>query len=344
MTFDFNRELVQAIPEVERYARRLTRNAAKADDLVQDCLERALRNRDKFEPGTNLEAWLCTILKNLHYTKWSRERRFATVELTEEAVVTAPSQEHRVLLREVGEAIGDLSPDHHEMIHVVAISGDSYQDAADALGMSVGTIRSRLSRARAQLRANCEGRRPAMAHRHHRPAARPAATISASKAAPSPTPKPVPAAARRFLPAAPPYQPAMPRRDALGTASQPVCWPGNDARHPGPTSSRVPGTTPTAGVPLSFAATSPPGDRRVPSRLPQPASMAAQGPSESGKHRTEPPFWAAAHALFRGASRHLPLLRNRSPPGPEVGTIRRTLLSTCVGLTVLLVAQALTGM
>lgn len=181
MTFDFDQELVGSIPDLARFARRLTRNASEAEDLVQDCVERALRHRDKFEPGTNLPAWLTTILKNLHFTRHKRERRIERTELTDDTTTTEPVQESHVMLREVGEAMEHLSPVHRRLIEVVAIEGRSYQDAADTLDVSIGTIRSRLFRARTQLRTIRRRRRPAG------PAARrptePAATGTAMPAA-----------------------------------------------------------------------------------------------------------------------------------------------------------------
>ncbi|WP_158282112.1 MULTISPECIES: sigma-70 family RNA polymerase sigma factor [unclassified Azospirillum] len=166
MTYDFDRDLIRSMPAMERFARSLTRNPAEADDLVQDCLERALRHREKFEQGTNLEAWLCTILKNVHYSKWTRKRRFGEVEVMDGEIASAPSQDHQVLLREVATAIGGLSEEHQRLIRIVAVDGDSYLEAADELGVSVGTVRSRLSRARNRLRADCETlRRPPLARR-----------------------------------------------------------------------------------------------------------------------------------------------------------------------------------
>lgn len=198
MTHDFNRDLIRAIPTMERFARNLTRNPAEADDLVQDCMERALRYRDKFEKGTNLEAWLCTILKNIHLTRWTRARRFGEVEMMEDEVVSAPSQDHRVLLQEVAAAIDGLSAEHQRLIHFVAVNGESYHDAALSFGVSVGTIRSRLSRVRNRLRSGCE-----VPHRHGIPrrgtpqsverAVRPLSVPSpCSSPSPSPCPSPAP--------------------------------------------------------------------------------------------------------------------------------------------------------
>ncbi|HEY0832684.1 MAG TPA: RNA polymerase sigma factor [Azospirillum sp.] len=171
--FDFDRDIVRGVPELERYARRLTRNASEAEDLVQDCVERALRNRDKFEPGTNLQAWLSTILKNLHYTRCSRERRITRTEVTEDTITSPPAQDWQVMLREVGQSLEQLTPNHRRLIRMVAFDGTSYQEAAAALRVSIGTVRSRLSRARTELRASHAGTSAATQHRSA--GARPAA-------------------------------------------------------------------------------------------------------------------------------------------------------------------------
>jgi RNA polymerase sigma-70 factor (ECF subfamily) len=206
--FDFERELVHGMPELMRFARKLARNALEAEDLVQDCLERALRNRDRFEPGTNLHAWLFTILRNLHYTNYSRERRLCRTELSEDMRTEAPTQDWRIQLREVGEAMEKLTPEHGQVIQMVAIEGGSYQDAAAELQVSVGTIRSRLSRARTQLRS-VQSRRAAVAAPERKA---PSAAPAVAESDPHPAAKQPPAAissasAVRFAPDAPaPYK------------------------------------------------------------------------------------------------------------------------------------------
>lgn len=216
MTFDFDQELVGSMPDLARYARRLTRNASEAEDLVQDCIERALRHREKFEPGTNLPAWLTTILKNLHFTRHKRERRVERTDLHDDTSTTEPVQESHVMLREVGEAMEHLSPVHRRLIEVVAIEGRSYQDAADTLDVSIGTIRSRLFRARTQLRSIRRVRRPMpQAVRSPAPPPTPPAHEPAAAEAPghvaaaAPAAQPTPAA--RTAPAEP--RPDSRRRD-----------------------------------------------------------------------------------------------------------------------------------
>lgn len=158
MPTSIREELLTCIPELRRYAFKLTGERSAAEDLVQDCLERALRNVDKFAPGTNLEAWLTTILKHLFFTEHQRCRRRPKVELDEQDCAVPPPQISHIAFHEVGEAIRALPSHQRHLIQMVTIDGVSYQDAADRLGVPVGTIRSRLSRAREQIRHNLEQR------------------------------------------------------------------------------------------------------------------------------------------------------------------------------------------
>ena len=159
MPLPFDEELVTCIPALQRYAHKLTGGQAAADDLVQDCLERALRNTDKFQPGTNLEAWLTTIIKNLFLTERRRLQRCPQAALEEHDAVVPPLQITRIALGEAEEAVRTLPPPQRALVTLVAIDGLSYQDAAEHLGVPVGTIRSRLSRVRDQIRHNMEHRR-----------------------------------------------------------------------------------------------------------------------------------------------------------------------------------------
>lgn len=149
---------------LKRYAMKLARNPPDADDLVQDCLLRALARAHQFEPGTNLPAWLMTILRNLFINRYQRGRRIVEVELEPEiAEVSMEAPQVRCIeLRDAATAIQDLRPDQRRLIEKCGVEGVSYEDAAEEMGVSVGTIRSRLSRARSQLRAQVTGRiRPA---------------------------------------------------------------------------------------------------------------------------------------------------------------------------------------
>lgn len=154
----FETDLVEAIPELQRYAHKLTGERTAAEDLVQDCLERALANVEKFQPGTNLHAWLVTILKNIFFTERRRSQICPFCELGDNDRAVPPAQMWRVALHEVEEAMEDLAPERRGLVEMVVIDGVAYQDVAARLGIPVGTIRSRLSRVREQIRSNLERR------------------------------------------------------------------------------------------------------------------------------------------------------------------------------------------
>lgn len=153
-------DVVPHIPMLRRYALKLARNGPDADDLVQDCLLRALMRGDQFEPGTNLSAWLMTILRNLFFTRYQRGKRVVEVELTPDCdeVSVDASQVHWVELLDTQSALRDLKPDQQRLIQQCGVEGVSYEEAAEAMGVSTGTIRSRLSRARSRLREQVAGR------------------------------------------------------------------------------------------------------------------------------------------------------------------------------------------
>jgi RNA polymerase sigma-70 factor (ECF subfamily) len=152
--------LEEQIPHLRRYARFLTKNFDQADDMVQDCLLRAIQNFDKWEPGTNLRAWLIVILRNNFYNQCRRGRREQEVKSDPSVVgtgITPAAQEDALSLDELAVAFGLLSGDHREVIYLIAMDGMSYEDAAGVLGINVGTVKSRLSRARTELRRILDG-------------------------------------------------------------------------------------------------------------------------------------------------------------------------------------------
>jgi RNA polymerase sigma-70 factor, ECF subfamily len=153
-------DVVSCIPMLRRYALKLARNGPDADDLVQDCLLRALSRQHQFEPGTNLLAWLTTILRNLFFNTCQRRKRMAEVQLepdTAHALLDAP-QLHQIELSDTGRALEGLSRDQKRVVQRCGVEGASYEDVAQEMGVSVGTIRSRLSRARSYLREQVAGR------------------------------------------------------------------------------------------------------------------------------------------------------------------------------------------
>jgi RNA polymerase sigma-70 factor (ECF subfamily) len=147
--------IVEELPRLRRYARRLAGDPDRADDLVHDCLVRALDRLDSYRPGTNLRAWLFVILRNCLYDEFRRSKRRPVVgeEITEDVLPrVSGGQEDRVILDEVDRAFARLGDDHQQILHLVAIEGRRYEDAADSLDIPVGTVRSRLSRARDALK------------------------------------------------------------------------------------------------------------------------------------------------------------------------------------------------
>lgn len=154
-------ELVEAeIPRLRRYARYLARDVDRADDLVQECLMRAIARIDSWTPGTNLRAWLFVILRNCYINELRRGQRMGGISEASsdyELIPTAANQEAHMSLLEVRDAYLTLSEEHREVLLLVAIEGLQYGEAAGVAGVAIGTIRSRLSRARQALRDALEG-------------------------------------------------------------------------------------------------------------------------------------------------------------------------------------------
>lgn len=153
-------QLEEHIPHLRRYARHLTKNFEQADDMVQDCLLRAIENIDKWQPGTNMRAWLIVILRNNFFNHCRRARRENEIKFDPGLVASNFSPAAQVdwlSLGELTEAFGELSEDHRDVINRIVMDGLSYEDAAAELGISVGTVKSRLSRARGELRHRLDG-------------------------------------------------------------------------------------------------------------------------------------------------------------------------------------------
>jgi RNA polymerase sigma-70 factor (ECF subfamily) len=152
---DTYREIEAEIPRLRRYARALTRDVCAADDLVQDCLTRALGKLHLWQSGTDLRAWLFTILHN-QYVNYVRRsvREGAAVGLSdnEPLLTRAPHQGQRLELRDLERAIAKLPEEQRSAILLVGLEGMRYEEVAAVLDVPVGTIRSRLSRGREALR------------------------------------------------------------------------------------------------------------------------------------------------------------------------------------------------
>jgi RNA polymerase sigma-70 factor (ECF subfamily) len=152
---EFLRDVEGLMPNLRRYARSLARDADEADDIVQDALVGALGKIHQFEPGTNLRAWLFTITRNTFLDRRRRGRVRAHVPLDDaEIELQAPAtQEASVARGHLAAAYEQLPGPHREVVALVVFESLSYDQAAEILKVATGTVRSRLSRARATLRA-----------------------------------------------------------------------------------------------------------------------------------------------------------------------------------------------
>jgi RNA polymerase sigma-70 factor (ECF subfamily) len=146
-------DVVALIPALRAFAWSLSHNASDADDLVQDTLIKAWTHRDKFEMGTNLRAWLFTILRNTYYTAVVRKRREVRDETGKYAATlsTDATQDWSVAIRALQAALAQLPDEHREALILVGAAGLSYEEAAEICGCALGTIKSRVNRARARL-------------------------------------------------------------------------------------------------------------------------------------------------------------------------------------------------
>ena len=145
--------LPEAIPRLRAFAISLARDVTQADDLVQETILKAWSNMDKFDPASNLDAWLFTILRNTFYSGLRKTRRevqdsdgFFASTLSER-----PAHDARLALQDFQRAFDQLSPEHREVLVLIGASGFSCEEAAGMMGVAVGTVKSRASRARRRL-------------------------------------------------------------------------------------------------------------------------------------------------------------------------------------------------
>jgi RNA polymerase sigma-70 factor, ECF subfamily len=153
---DLHQEILALLPRLTRYAWVLTRDAVAAEDLVQDCLTRAFGKIHLWEHGTDLRAWLFTILHHLHISQTRRNaRERATVELQKSSRNSArsPSQTVRLELRDLERALARLPEEQRSVILLVGLEGMGYDEAASVVNIPVGTVRSRVARGRETLRS-----------------------------------------------------------------------------------------------------------------------------------------------------------------------------------------------
>ena len=146
-------DVVAQIPTLRAFAWSLSRNSSDADDLVQETLIKAWTHRAKFEPGTNLRAWLFTILRNTYYTSVVKRRREVADEDGRMAAALSqpPTQEWSMTMHNLRSALDKLPDEHREALVLVGAAGVSYEEAAEICGCAIGTIKSRVNRARSRL-------------------------------------------------------------------------------------------------------------------------------------------------------------------------------------------------
>lgn len=146
-------ELVTHLPALRAFALSLTRNRATADDMMQDTVLKAWTNMDKFQQGTNMRAWLFTILRNTYYSSRRKlNREVADVDNAfSDRLSVKPDHDGRLQMRDFKSAFETLADEHREALLLVGASGFSYDDAAQMCGVATGTMKSRVNRARAKL-------------------------------------------------------------------------------------------------------------------------------------------------------------------------------------------------
>jgi RNA polymerase sigma-70 factor (ECF subfamily) len=153
LTAEVRAGMTAQMPSLMRFALSLTKDHSRAEDLVQETLMRAWRSRHTFETGTNFAGWLTIILRNAFYTH--HRRRSLEVEDPDEThaakLSVAPAQEDGLHVQDMQAALAQLSAEQREAIVLIVLNGLSYEDAAEAMGCKIGTIKSRVSRAREQL-------------------------------------------------------------------------------------------------------------------------------------------------------------------------------------------------
>lgn len=166
----FDSQLIELIPNLRAFGRSLSGDYVQGEDLAQEALVKAWSNRHRFEMGTNLKAWTFRILRNLFYSEKRRSWRSIGLdpEIAARTLVAVTGDTDRLELDELRRALSMLSPDHREAIILIGAAGLSYEEAAEIIDTPIGTIKSRVSRARDQLalfyaegRIVADGREPA---------------------------------------------------------------------------------------------------------------------------------------------------------------------------------------
>ena len=150
---DPREEMADHLPSLRAFAISLTRNVSEADDLVQETILKAWSNIEKFTPGTDLRAWLFTILRNTFFSSKRKTRREVqdTDGVYAATMFEKPHHDGRLAYTDFSHAFDKLTPEHREVLILVGANGYSYEEAATMMGVAIGTAKSRANRARARL-------------------------------------------------------------------------------------------------------------------------------------------------------------------------------------------------
>ncbi|MGH6798124.1 MAG: sigma-70 family RNA polymerase sigma factor [Roseiarcus sp.] len=159
MADDLHDNILQHLPHLRAFALLLTRERALADDLVQEAVVRALAHADQFEPGTNFKAWITTILRNCYFNEICHRGRLSqlSIGMPRDEPIASGGQEEHLDLRDFERAFRSLTGAQREGLLLVGASGFSYEEAAKVARCAVGTMKSRISRARVQLQQLLDG-------------------------------------------------------------------------------------------------------------------------------------------------------------------------------------------
>lgn len=147
-------EILSYLPALRAFSRALCKSVPDAEDLVQETLVRAIENAHRYEPGTNMRAWLFTIMRNKFYSTYNKSKREGPglTECIADTTCIGPAQEWSLQTKRLQSAINELPQHYREAIILVGAIGESYSDAARILDCDIGTIKSRVNRARTILR------------------------------------------------------------------------------------------------------------------------------------------------------------------------------------------------
>jgi RNA polymerase sigma-70 factor (ECF subfamily) len=160
----FHDQLIETLPALRAFAMMLTRDRSAGEDLVQDTVLRALDKSDHYTLGTNLRAWLYTIMRNQFINGLRRRQRERLTDIDEDLLdnldAVAANQEHVLVLKDLMQAMGELRPEQREALHLVIAEGLSYDEVATVCNCPVGTVRSRIARARRELEVRLMGEEP----------------------------------------------------------------------------------------------------------------------------------------------------------------------------------------